>query len=197
MEFENGVQFDPGFTAYISALVPNMEYVYGNIAKYKNFGQKKSFYKICFPKMEKLLDDYIAFYLGCMLWADSVKTLKDLPILNNFCCGSEYNEEESLSEVRTALNFTAQFIKDTKYYMGKDITFEEYKINILKTYEDFVKANEGFTKLEKTNDIKIPDTMKVLSENDAKIVIDKIEQVLQSGKLTELYEIRNLILQEK
>ena len=50
---------------------------------------------------------------------------------------------------------------------------------------------------EKTNDIKIPDTMKVLSENDAKIVIDKIEQVLQSGKLTELYEIRNLILQEK
>ena len=46
MEFENGVQFDPGFTAYISAIVPNINYIYGNINRYKNFGQKKNFFKM-------------------------------------------------------------------------------------------------------------------------------------------------------
>lgn len=197
MEFNEGVQFDPGFTAYVSAIVPNIEYVYTNLSKYKNFGQKKNFFKMYSTKIQKVLDDYIAFYLGCMLWADSVKTLSGKKILNNFCCGSEYNEEETLYEVLFTTEYAKQFIKDMKYYTGKDIQIEEYKFDILNAYKEFLKANEGFTKLETTDDIKLPAMLKELSAQEAETVIEKIEKVLDEGNLQELYSLRNKILQEK
>ena len=58
MNFDEGVQFDPGFVAHISAFVPNVEYLYNTINRFKNFSQKKSQFKMYFPKLEKLLDDY-------------------------------------------------------------------------------------------------------------------------------------------
>lgn len=194
MEFENGVQFDPGFTAYISAIVPNINYIYGNINRYKNFGQKKNFFKMHCQKIEELLNTYIAFYLGCMLWADAVKTIKDKPILNNFICGAEYNEEETLYEVIFTTEYAKQFIKDMKYYAGKDIKIEDYKFDILNAYKEFLKVNKGFTKLSKTDDIELPDCIKELSETDAKTVIDNIEKILDKGDLTELYSMRDMIL---
>lgn len=194
MEFENGVQFDPGFTAYISAIVPNINYIYGNINRYKNFGQKKNFFKMHCQKIEELLNTYIAFYLGCMLWADAVKTIKDKPILNNFICGAEYNEEETLYEVIFTTEYAKQFIKDMKYYAGKDIKIEDYKFDILNAYKEFLKVNKGFTKLSKTDDIVLPDCIKELSETDAKTVIDNIEKILDKGDLTELYSMREMIL---
>lgn len=194
MEFENGVQFDPGFTAYISAIVPNINYIYGNINRYKNFGQKKNFFKMHCQKIEELLNTYIAFYLGCMLWADAVKTIKDKPILNNFICGAEYNEEETLYEVIFTTEYAKQFIKDMKYYAGKDIKIEDYKFDILNAYKKFLKVNKGFTKLSKTDDIELPDCIKELSETDAKTVIDNIEKILDKGDLTELYSMREMIL---
>ena len=194
MEFENGVQFDPGFTAYISAIVPNINYIYGNINRYKNFGQKKNFFKMHCQKIEELLNTYIAFYLGCMLWADAVKTIKDKPILNNFICGEEYNEEETLYEVIFTTEYAKQFIKDMKYYAGKDIKIEDYKFDILNAYKEFLKVNKGFTKLSKTDDIELPDCIKELSETDAKTVIDNIEKILDKGDLTELYSMREMIL---
>ena len=194
MEFENGVQFDPGFTAYISAIVPNINYIYGNINRYKNFGQKKNFFKMHCQKIEELLNTYIAFFLGCMLWADAVKTIKDKPILNNFICGAEYNEEETLYEVIFTTEYAKQFIKDMKYYAGKDIKIEDYKFDILNAYKEFLKVNKGFTKLSKTDDIELPDCIKELSETDAKTVIDNIEKILDKGDLTELYSMREMIL---
>lgn len=194
MDFKNGVQFDPGFTAYISAIVPNIEYIYSNINKYKNFGQKKNFFKMHASKIHELLDNYIAFYLGCMLWADAVKTIKDTPVLNNFCCGSEYNEEETLFEIMFTTEYAKQFVKDMKYYAGKDIIIEDYKFDILDAYKDFLKVNEGFTKLSKTDDIKLPKKLKQLSDDDAKTVIDSIEKILENGNLIELYTMRNMIL---
>ena len=194
MEFENGVQFDPGFTAYISAIVPNINYIYGNINRYKNFGQKKNFFKMHCQKIEELLNTYIAFYLGCMLWADAVKTIKDKPILNNFICGAEYNEEETLYEVIFTTEYAKQFIKDMKYYAGKDIKIEDYKFDILNAYKEFLKVNKGFTKLSKTDDIVLPDCIKELSETDAKTVINNIEKILDKGDLTELYSMREMIL---
>lgn len=197
MEFNDGVQFDPGFTAYVSAIVPNIEYFYSTLSKYKNFGQKKNCFKMYSAKIQKILDDYIAFYLGCMLWADSVKTLKGKKILNNFCCGSEYNEEETLYEVLFTTEYAKQFIKDMKYYTGKDIQIENFKFDILNAYAEFLKANEGFTKLETTDDIKLPAVLKEIPADVATNIIEKIEEVLEHGNLTELYSLYNTILQEK
>ncbi len=71
MNFDNGVPFDPGFVQHISAIIPNIQYVYTELGKYKNFGQKKIQFKMIFPKMDELINNYIGFYAGCILWAQN------------------------------------------------------------------------------------------------------------------------------
>ena len=184
MNFDGGVPFDPGFVQYISAILPNIEYTYSNLEKYRNFGQKKNQFKMIFPKLEELIDNYIGFYAGCILWAEAIKTLKDKPVTGNYCCGGEYDENETLQEVRFLKEYLKLLPKDVKYYIGKDYSVNPEYSKILDMYEDFLRVNEGFIKLEKTDDIIIPDSVKPL--DDVQKVFDKIEEVVENGNLTEL-----------
>lgn len=192
MKIEDGVQFDPGFTAHISAFIPNIQYVYDSLERYRNFGQKKNQFKRFLPKLKALIEDYAAFYLGCMLWAAAIKTLKGKDILNNFCCGAEYNEDETLSEVNFVKAYYEHFPKDVKYYAGCDYAIDEKKVSILENYAEFLKVNKGFTELKTTDDIKLPQNFKELKS--AQDVINKIEEVLEKGKLTELYDLYETVL---
>ncbi len=192
MNFDEGVQFDPGFVAHISAFIPNIEYLYSSLDRFKNFSQKKSHFKMYFPKLSKLIDDYIAFYLGCMLWAAAIKTLDNKTVLNNFCAGAEYNEAETVAEVDFLSTFYEHFPKDVKYYMGKDYAIDEQKLEIIKNYKAFLIVNKGFTELKTTDDIKLPENFKEMK--DSSTVIDKIEAVVESGNLSELYSLCGEIL---
>lgn len=192
MNFDDGVQFDPGFVAHITAFIPNIEYVYGSLDRYRNFGQKKSQFKMFLPKLTSLLDDYIAFYAGCMLWASAIKTLKGKPVLNNFCCGAEYNEKETTAEVDFVKTFYEHFPKDVKYYTGKDFALDDKKFEILKNYREFLIANKGFTGVKTTDDIMLPPDFTEIKEADK--VINKIEEVVESGNLTELYDLYETVL---
>lgn len=194
MNLEDGVQFDPGFVAHISAIIPNIEYVYGTINKFRNFGQKKNQFKMFYPKIKTLVEDYIAFYLGCILWADAIKTLDNKPVLNNFCCGGEYKEAETVSEVDFVYSYLAQFKKDVKYYLGKDYEIDEKFWKILEAYKDFLTENKGFTELKTTDDVKLPKEVKQLTAESAKPVFAKIEEVVENGQLTELYDLYSTIL---
>jgi len=187
MNFDSGVPFDPGFVQHISALIPNIEYTYSNLAKYKNFGQKKNQFKMIFPKLEELINNYIGFYAGCILWAQAIKTLKDKPITGNYCCGGEYNEEETLQEVKFLREYFKLLPKDVKYYIGRDYVINPDYNKILDMYEDFLRVNQGFIKVEKTDDVIIPDSVKSLS--DIQKVFDKIEEVVENGQLTKLIEL--------
>lgn len=187
INFENGVPFDPGFVAHISAILPNIEYTYSNLNKYKNFGQKKNQFKMIFPKLEALINNYIGFYAGCILWAEVVKTMKGKTITGNYCCGVDYNEDETLQEVRFLKEYLKMFPQDVKYYIGKNYTINPNFDKILDTYEDFLKINEGFTKVEKTDDLKLPAGIK--THDDIQKILDKIEEVTESGKLTELIDL--------
>lgn len=183
MNFDNGVPFDPGFVQHISAIIPNIQYVYTKLGKYKNFGQKKNQFKMILPKLDELINNYIGFYAGCILWAQIIKDM-DKPVTNNFCVGGEYNENETLQEVRFLKEFLVMFPKDVKYYAGKDYVLYQDTFKILDLYEEFLKDNEGFIKVEKTSDLKIPADCKPLG--DKQKVLEKIEEVVATGKLSEL-----------
>ncbi len=187
MNFENGVPFDPGFVQHISAIIPNIEYAYGNLNRYKNFGQKKAQFKMLYPKLIGLIDNYIGFYTGCILWAEAIKTLNTKPITGNFCCGGEYNEDETLQEVNFLIEYLNYLPKDVKYYLGQNYTLDSTDLKILEAYKEFLKVNKGFTKVEKTDDIVIPECIK--SSDDVKKIFDKVEEVIESGKLSELKEL--------
>ena len=192
MDFENGVQFDPGFIQHMSAFIPNIEYVYNTLAAYRDFNRKKQQFRMYYPKIQSLLKNYIGFYLGCILWAVYIKQFDNKPIINNLCYGGEYDEKESLGEVDFIINYLEQLKKDVKYYTGQNFSLDSLSMDIIAAYREFLKINEGFVKTQTTNDVKIPETFKTPSNYDE--IYKEIEKVCENGKLYELFPLAGKIL---
>ncbi len=184
IDFTDGAQFDPGFAQHITVFEPGIKYIYSAFENFKNFGQKKLQFKLYYPKLQSMLTNHIAFYLGCMLWAAYIQTQKGKPVLNNLCYGAEYDETETLEEVDFMLEFVDKFPKDVKYYLGQNFSLDSASINIIEAYREFLKLNKGFTQAQTTDDIKLPANLHL---RDAEAVLNKIESVVETGKLTELY----------
>ena len=186
VELEDGVQFDPGFIKHMSAIVPNIEYAYGALNRIKSFNQKKQQFKMFYPKILTLLETYMSFYAGSILWAVYIRTLKNTPLLNNICYGGEYNEDEILSEVDFVRNYLDQLKKDVKYYMGQDFTYDPQYLTILDAYKEFLKENKGFVNAKTTDDIVIPQSFKTPNEEELDEIFNKIYEVNDTGRLKEL-----------
>lgn len=194
MDFEDGVQFDPGFVRHITAFVPNIEYIYETLGRFKNFNQKKLQFKMFYPKIQSLLKNYIGFYLGCILWAVYIRNLGDKPLLNNICYGGEYSEEDTLSEINFIEKYIEQLKKDVKYYLGREFLIDEESLNILDAYRDFLKENKGFVNAKTTADIKLPVGLKSPSKEDLQVILFEIEKVIDNGRLYELFPLAQKVL---
>ncbi len=194
MNFDDGVQFDPGFIQHISAFTPNIEYVYDLLSRYKNFVQKKQQFKLFYPKIRSLLENYLGFYLGCILWAVYIKHLDKKELLNNICYGGEYSEEETLSEVDFITNYIEQLKKDVKYYTGQNFSIDTTSTNILAAYREFLKENKGFVETKTTADIVIPKSFKTPDKKGLDEILNKIEEVIDNGKLKDLYALAEKVL---
>ena len=121
-----------------------------------------------------------------MLWAFSIKSM-DKPITGNYCFGGEYIEDETLQEVRFLREYLKVLPKEVKYYIGKDYAINSNNFKILDMYEEFLKDNLGFTKVENTKDLKLPNSIKI--NLNSQEIIEKIENVLDTGKLFELTKL--------
>lgn len=194
MNFDDGVQFDPGFIQHIQAFIPNIEYIYRTLHQFRNFGQKKAHFKMYYHKIQILLNNYIGFYLGCMLWAVYIKQFDKRPLLNNLCAGGEYSEEETLAEVDFIEKYIEQLKKDVKYYLGQNFSIDTETMNIISAYRTFLKENEGFVNAKTTDDVKIPASFKKPSDKELETILIKIEEVIENGKLSELYPLAGSIL---
>ena len=176
MDFEKGALFDPGFMQHIQVFSQNVDYAYYTIDRYKNFNQKKNCYKMFFPKINALLKDTIGFYLGCLLWAVYIKNKGSMPILNNFCYGGDYSHDVTMEEIVYIENYFEKMKKDSKYYTGKELEADPELYKILEQYKEFLAENEGFTKAQNTDDIKIPQSIKTPSNDDLEIILNKIQR---------------------
>lgn len=187
-DFTDGVQFDPGFIGHMNAFVPSIEYIYRDILRVKNFNQKKLKFKMYYNKIKHLIESYTGFYLGCILWAASIKDL-DKPVLNNLCYGAEYNEQETTGEVDFVRQYLKQFQKDVKYYLGQEYKVDEFIPRVLDEYEEFLKLNKGFTNVQNSSDLKLNEGINKLNAMDKEIVLEKIADVVESGNFKELYPL--------
>ena len=194
IDTKNDVQFDPGFIQHMSAFEPNIEYVYNSLNNCKNFNQKKMQFKMFYPKIQSLVKNYLGFYLGCILWAVYIKSLGEKPIVGNLCYGGEFSENETLEEVDFIKKYLEQLKKDAKYYLGQNFSIDEVSVKLLDTYREFLRLNEGFVKVQTTNDVKLPESLKAVSEDDLKEIFENIEKVVENGKLYELFAISQKVL---
>lgn len=186
------VLFDPGYAKYTGILSVNMEYIYTNINKFKNFGQRKNQFKMYYQKILLFVNNNVAFCLGSLLWASYIKSLGNDEIMNNPCIGGEYNEAEVVEEIDFSKEFFNQLKKDVKYYLNLDYEINPKYLKVLDVYREFLTLNEGFINTKMTDDIKLPPELK--TPKDMKAVNDKIQEVVKTGMLTDLFELYETIL---
>ena len=189
-DFTDGAQFDPGFIGHLNAFVPSIEYIYQNLYRFKNFSQKKMQFKMQYNKIVHLIETYIGFYLGCMLWAACIKDL-DKPVLNNLCYGIEYDENETIGEADFVKKYIEQFQKDVKYYLGQDYKIDGFMMKVLDEYMEFLKLNKGFTSVQNTSDIQLNKEMAKLSQTEKDSVLNTIADVVETGNFKELYPLND------
>lgn len=194
IDTKDNVQFDPGFIQHMSAFEPNIQYVYNSLNSCRNFNQKKMQFKMFYPKIQSLLKNYLGFYLGCILWAVYIKSLGEKPIAGNLCYGGDFSEPETLEEVDFIKSYIEQLKKDAKYYLGQNFSIDEESIKVLDAYREFLKLNEGFVKVQTTADVKLPASLKSVDEADLKEILVGIEQVIENGKLHELFALSEKVL---
>ena len=194
IDTKDNVQFDPGFIQHMSAFEPNIQYVYNSLNSCRNFNQKKMQFKMFYPKIQSLLKNYLGFYLGCILWAVYIKSLGEKPIAGNLCYGGDFSETETLEEVDFIKSYIEQLKKDAKYYLGQNFSIDEKSIKVLDAYREFLKLNEGFVKVQTTADVKLPASLKSVDEAGLKEILVGIEQVIENGKLHELFALSEKVL---
>lgn len=182
----DGVLFDPGFSKHLTSFFANIQFVYEKLNKYKNMGQKKVQFKLFLPQIINLLDTYIAFYLGCMLWAGYIKSLSNKKIIEHPCLGEKYDEEKTFSEINFIKEYLIQLKKDCKYYLSQDFEFTEKKHMILNLYQNFLKENKGFVEIDNTDKIILPKELQNFSDLQWQEFNEKIQEVVKTGKISDL-----------
>ena len=186
-----GLEFDPGFGPYILEFQGTVEYLYTDINRYKNFSQRKMKFRQYYKKILEVFKNNLGFWVGCLMWAAYIKTKEEQELLNNYCLGGEYNDDEGSSGVDFMSKFTELFPKDMKYYLGEKFEFEPVVTKIIDTYKEFLAINKGFIDSKTNADIKLPKNVKT---NDAETFKEKIDKVLEIGDLSKLNEYSSLIV---
>lgn len=198
MDFSKGVLFDPGYSKYILAFAPNIDAAYNVLFATQSQHQRKFKFQMIYPQLLKLLENTVAFYLGCLLWATFIsKNFAESPkdILDNDYLGREVNEESMLYEVNYAISYIEKIQKDCKYYLGKTCVISPTWSQILNTYKEFLTINNFLVDAKSTSDIKLPsDISQNIDKESLDTILDKIEQVVHNGELKELFKIQDLIL---
>lgn len=197
MDFSKGVLFDPGYSKYTLPFSQNIDAAYNVLFSIKAPHQRKFKFQILYPQLLKLLEHTVSFYLGCLLWAAFIsqnfqKDPKD--ILENSFDGAEVKEEEMLFEVNYAINYIEKLKKDCKYYLGKTCNLPEDWSQVMNIYKEFLTMNDFLVNAKTTADIKLPDEIKKLSEDELKTVLDTIENVVSTGELKNLFKVKKLII---
>ncbi len=197
MDFSKGVLFDPGYSKYTLPFASNIDAAHNMLFSIKSPHQRRFKFQILYPQLLKLLENTVSFYLGCLLWATFIsKNFKDEPkeILNNSYLGQTVNEDDMLFDVNYAINYIDKLKKDCKYYLNKTCNIPDCWFDILNVYRDFLTQNEFLVNAKSTADIILPDSIKEVSEDDLKGILETIKNALNSGELKELFSARKYIL---
>jgi hypothetical protein len=190
---EQTVLFDPGYAQHTTILSISAEYIYSQLAQFKNFGQKKIQFKMNYPRLIHMVDNNVGFCLGSLLWASYIKSLGDVKIEGNPCLGGEYDEAETVEEADYSIEFFERLKKDAKYYIGEDYKIDTLNIKILELYKEFLILNRGFIDTKTTNDVILPKGFEIPDAKNCEIIYGKIQEVIKSGKLLDLKEVLNLV----
>jgi len=191
------VLFDPGYSECILGISDNVDFIYNAfVSSNMPLKQKKFQFSILYPKIKKMTEANVAFYLGCLLWAVYLKSMPDGVFEENPCLNMEFSEETAFDETNFLIDFISNKLeKDAKYYINAHYKKDERYIKILETYNEFLKLNKGFINTKTTDDVIIPGNIKKVNEEQIKEIKTTIDNSIKEKDLTKLYTVYDLILE--
>lgn len=183
----DSVLFDPGYAPIALESLGSVGYNYYMFSAISNVKVKKLKFKPLTIKLEYNLKIEIAFYLGCLLWANYIKQFKNAKIEGNKLYKEECKEEDYTGEIDFLKDFLEnKYPRDYKYFLNKPFELDEKYLPILNTYRDFLVINEGFVNCANTDDIKLPKNLKTPKDLDK--INSEIQRAIKSEDLTILFE---------
>ena len=194
MDDNKKIKFDPGYAPIVINSLGQVGYSYYVFSAIPNVKLKRMNFPHTLRKIEGFLKTNVAFYLGCLLWANYIKQFDQAEIEGNQLLGEECSEEEYTSEINFLIDLIeTQLPKDSKYYTGKNYETNEKYLPILKTYKEFLILNEGFCNISKVSEIKIPQNLKKLNEKELNLINDKIQKAIEEKEIEQLLDCFDLI----
>ena len=163
-------QFDPGFAPHLIPFLPALQSMESELVRIKNFGQKKTRYKILDKSCQKALQSTLGFWVGCILWGGYIKYKNQID--PKAISGNDFLElkKEDIpdfaynTEFDAMKNYIENFAKNSKYYTGTNASLPEFYGTIVKEYRAFVELNDNFLNTRTTADIQIPPKFEFLAQ---------------------------------
>ncbi len=190
------VEFDPGIGCLAVNFHDYINEVYSNILNLHSPHQKRMNFKLYQNNIQKYMENNIAFYLACLLWAyyiyySNVKNPKE--IAGNYFLNltpEQIEQYDYSMQVNFLDNYFDSFERDSAYYGGKKILIPQQWRKILTAYSDFLELNKGFVSTKTTADLKLPENISNLKLELSEIN-DIINSVIKEKDLNIVFRINN------
>ena len=188
----NTVPFDPGYSKHVSSFMYFNEQVKMALKSFKVQNQRAFQYRRLLPQILSVMKQEIGFYYGCLLWAAYI-SYENPPkeIEGNSFYGKTSEELEKyayLEEVNYLLNFFEQYPKDLAFYRLQGEKINEIYIKTTEIYKEFLIINESFISTKTTADLKIPDEINKLTQDDLKKIKSLIDASVLDGNFERLFQ---------
>lgn len=186
------VKFDPGMGELVVDFNEFVNSVYSQLMSFRTIHQKRARFKLYVSKIEKAMENNIAFYFGCLLWAyylvkENDKNPKEI-VGNVFLNMTQEQKDDYdyLVQVNFMENYFESFERDVNYYTGQKKLIPNFWKEILNLYSEFLTLNSGFVDTKMTSDIKLPEKLLKLDikEDINNVIINAIENKSLNDLLT-------------
>ena len=186
------VKFDPGMGELVVDFNEFVNSVYSQLMFFRTIHQKRARFKLYVSKIEKAMENNIAFYFGCLLWAyylvkENDKNPKEI-VGNVFLNMTQEQKDDYdyLVQVNFMENYFESFERDVNYYTGQKKLIPNFWKEILNLYSEFLTLNSGFVDTKMTSDIKLPEKLLKLDikEDINNVIINAIENKSLNDLLT-------------
>ena len=84
--------------------------------------------------------------------------------------------------------------RDHKYYTGKPVEIPSVYKAVMTKYCEFALLNKGFTATKTTDDLLIPEGLKIPTEEELTEILNAVNEAVETGKLEMLIEHADKIL---
>ncbi len=191
MHEDEKVSFDPGFSEFSIRFPVEIPQILSEIAELKSLHRKKFEFQRIEARLIPIIKSSAYIYLGCILWGSYLHyRYRENPreITGNIAKETEA-PPDYVKEMDFVLNALEELDGASKYYLRRPSGIGSNINGYFRAYREFVDLNNGFTTMETTSDIKIPEGFRYFesyTDEALEELREKIYKIINSGKIESL-----------